>query len=188
MRMNRRNVLVGLGTIVAGGGAALGTGAFSTVEADRTVTVGVAEDSDALLGLEVGNSEFVTKTNGIIEINLQNVNLDATTTINHAFTLKNNTGQASGAQSITVSVSNIAYGNAVDGNNADSLDPADVDNIIEFNVNGTDLFGTSNSVTLASGDAPQVEIVIDTSGYDTSDLDSGFELVNEVTFQATGAN
>jgi len=53
MRMNRRNVLVGLGTIVAGGGAALGTGAFSQVEADRTAAISVADDADAFLGLEV---------------------------------------------------------------------------------------------------------------------------------------
>ena len=41
MRMNRRNVIVGLGTIVAGGGAALGTGAFSTATANRTLKVNV---------------------------------------------------------------------------------------------------------------------------------------------------
>lgn len=53
MRMNRRNVLLGLGTIVAGGGAVLGSGAFSQVEADRTVTIDVAGDASALVALEV---------------------------------------------------------------------------------------------------------------------------------------
>ncbi|MFP8889648.1 hypothetical protein ACLI4U_07735 [Natrialbaceae archaeon A-CW2] len=46
MRANRRNVLIGLGTIVAGGGAALGTGAFSTVEAQRTVNVNIIDEGD----------------------------------------------------------------------------------------------------------------------------------------------
>ncbi|MCU4751892.1 hypothetical protein OB919_07835 [Halobacteria archaeon AArc-curdl1] len=46
MRANRRNVLIGLGTIVAGGGAALGTGAFSTVEAQRTVNVNIIDETD----------------------------------------------------------------------------------------------------------------------------------------------
>ena len=46
MRMNRRNVLIGMGTIVAGGGAALGTGAFSTVEAERTVEVNIIDEGD----------------------------------------------------------------------------------------------------------------------------------------------
>ncbi|THE65216.1 hypothetical protein D8Y22_08360 [Salinadaptatus halalkaliphilus] len=44
--MNRRNVLVGLGTIVAGGGAALGSGAFSTAEATRDLDVNVVTDDE----------------------------------------------------------------------------------------------------------------------------------------------
>lgn len=52
MRMNRRNVLVGLGTIVAGGGAALGTGAFSTVEAERTATISTVGDASGYLAIE----------------------------------------------------------------------------------------------------------------------------------------
>lgn len=46
MKMNRRNVLAGLGTIVAGGGAALGSGAFSTTEASRTLDVNVVTNTD----------------------------------------------------------------------------------------------------------------------------------------------
>jgi len=49
MSMNRRNVLVGLGAIVASGGAALGTGAFSSVEANRDVTIETSADDGALL-------------------------------------------------------------------------------------------------------------------------------------------
>lgn len=69
MRMNRRNVLVGLGTIVAGGGAALGTGAFSQVEADRTANIEVTDDAAAFLALEVHTNRdpetgFVQASNG----------------------------------------------------------------------------------------------------------------------------
>ncbi|MFP9060151.1 hypothetical protein ACLI4R_06420 [Natrialbaceae archaeon A-chndr2] len=39
-------MLIGLGTIVAGGGAALGTGAFSTVEAQRSVNVNIIDEDD----------------------------------------------------------------------------------------------------------------------------------------------
>ena len=46
MTMNRRNVIVGLGTIVAGGGAALGSGAFSTADAERTLDVNVVTDAE----------------------------------------------------------------------------------------------------------------------------------------------
>lgn len=74
MKLNRRNTLIGLGTIVAGGGAALGTGAFSSVEADRSVTVQTAGDSDALLRLEPNNDydgEIITGGDGDqLEINI----------------------------------------------------------------------------------------------------------------------
>lgn len=62
MRMNRRNVLVGLGTIVAGGGGALATGAFSSVEADREVTVNTAGDGSAFLTLK-GDDAYVESDN-----------------------------------------------------------------------------------------------------------------------------
>lgn len=47
---------MGLGTIVAGGGAALGTGAFSSVEADRTATISVADDANGFLSIEPSSS------------------------------------------------------------------------------------------------------------------------------------
>jgi hypothetical protein len=49
--VNRRSVLVGLGGLVAGGGALIGTGAFTTVEAQRTVNVSTAGDASGFLGL-----------------------------------------------------------------------------------------------------------------------------------------
>lgn len=86
---NRRSVLIGLGGVVAGGGALVGTGAFDTVEAQRTVTVETAGDSDALLGLAPADrdpdedgtqNEYVTENDdGLIEINLDgNDDQDAT--------------------------------------------------------------------------------------------------------------
>ena len=77
---NRRSVLIGLGGLVAGGGALVGTGAFDTVEAQRTVTVETADDADALLGLAPTDrdddasgtqNEYVTENgDGLLEINL----------------------------------------------------------------------------------------------------------------------
>lgn len=49
--MQRRNFLVGIGSVSIGGSALLGTGAFSRVESQRDVTIAVAEDPDAYLGL-----------------------------------------------------------------------------------------------------------------------------------------
>ncbi|WP_226480721.1 hypothetical protein [Natrinema amylolyticum] len=97
MRMNRRNVLVGLGTIVAGGGAALGTGAFSSVRADRTVTVNTAGDSSAYLGVSVTGNYAVDGGSGdAVEIDLgdsstgDGFNDDAVTDVTGILTLSNN--------------------------------------------------------------------------------------------------
>ncbi|MFP8889887.1 hypothetical protein ACLI4U_08950 [Natrialbaceae archaeon A-CW2] len=51
--MKRRNFLVGVGGTAIGGSALLGTGAFSRVESDRMVTIQVANDSDAYLGMKL---------------------------------------------------------------------------------------------------------------------------------------
>ena len=50
--MKRRNFLIGAGGIAIGGGALLGSGAFSRVESQRQVTVQVANDENAYLGLK----------------------------------------------------------------------------------------------------------------------------------------
>jgi len=52
---NRRSVLIGLGGLVAAGGAALGTGAFTTVTAERTVNIDTTGDASAFLALEAAN-------------------------------------------------------------------------------------------------------------------------------------
>lgn len=70
-------MLIGLGGLVAGGGALIGTGAFDTVEAERSVTVETAEDADAFLALEPADRDvadgepdnaFVEEVDGTIEI------------------------------------------------------------------------------------------------------------------------
>ncbi|WP_247730859.1 hypothetical protein [Halovivax limisalsi] len=89
--MNRRNVLAGLGGIVAGGGALLGTGAFSTVSADRTVTVSTADDDSgsALVGFSP-TSSYASVSSGTLQLDLSNVNLDATVTLTGVFDIVNN--------------------------------------------------------------------------------------------------
>ena len=58
--MKRRTMILGLGT--AAGGLAVGTGAFTSVAADRDVTVEVTGDADAFLSLNPldnpGNGEY----------------------------------------------------------------------------------------------------------------------------------
>jgi len=50
--MQRRKFLIGTGSLAAAGAAALGTGAFTSVTADRDIQVAVAEDSNSFLRLQ----------------------------------------------------------------------------------------------------------------------------------------
>jgi len=59
--INRRNVLIGIGTGVAAGGAAIGTGAFSQVEATRDVQVNIIDDgnlADEFVDITLKASDF----------------------------------------------------------------------------------------------------------------------------------
>ncbi|WP_234699190.1 hypothetical protein [Halorubrum sp. LN27] len=49
--MKRRSFLLGTGSAAAGGSALIGTGAFSRIDAQRSVTIQVAEDDNAYLGM-----------------------------------------------------------------------------------------------------------------------------------------
>lgn len=54
--MKRRTVLSGLGGLAASGAAIIGSGAFTSVDAERSVSVAVADDSEALVKLTAPNS------------------------------------------------------------------------------------------------------------------------------------
>lgn len=95
--MKRRTLLAGLLTI--GGGAAVGTGAFSTVQSERSVSIGVADDSAALLGIEVNDRYGGQTSNGLEQFNLQEnlfastgFNPEGTTILYGALAITNNSG------------------------------------------------------------------------------------------------
>ena len=100
MGINRRKALIGLGALAAGGSAFAGTGAFTSVQADRTMTVATANDADAFLALDTiegshNSAEFAEITddgNGTLEIDIgdtddggSGVNLNAITHIDRVF-------------------------------------------------------------------------------------------------------
>jgi hypothetical protein len=53
-----------MGSLAVGGAAAIGTGAFSDVSANRTVSVKVAPDSDAYLTLKTDGNENAAYADG----------------------------------------------------------------------------------------------------------------------------
>ncbi len=155
--MNRRNVLLGLGTVVTGGGAALGTGAFSSVEADRDATFSVVNDDSALLTL-TGDGTYVTgESSGAISFSFTELNDNAKTIFEGVLTIENNTQDAA---SKDVYIKN--NGN-VDGTVIDFQDSADTEGSI---------VGTGNAVTLSDTGTITLDIEIDTREGDPSSVDT----------------
>ena len=105
MGISRRNTLIGLGGLIAGGGALAATGAFDTVEAERTVSVETAGDSSALLALTPADDDYVSETDGTVEVqldgnapNADGVNQNAVTTFDELVEVTNQ-----GTQNVDVS-------------------------------------------------------------------------------------
>ena len=176
---SRRSVLVGLGGLVAGGGALIGTGAFTTVEAERTVNVQTAGDASAFLGLEPANrggnpnNPFVEQNNNTVEITLENpngnnganatgLNENAKTIFRELVTITNNGTQE--VTSLTLEFIN-------DGSLPGSITESNLDSIFSFTVSPS---GNNNSQsTVDNGD----DILNDTDSYYSGNLTPG-EAVN----------
>lgn len=170
MRFTRRNTIIGLGTLAAGAGVIGGSGAFDQVQAERDFTVGVADDSAALLKLEAnGGSEIATTSgsgtannNSVLDIDLDGeLNDRAITIFEDAFTITNN-----GDEAVNVSVNPTSGG-------SDVSDPG-----LAFSVGSPPTTSESNnpstndsltdpdSVQLDPGEGIGVSITVDTGASD----------------------
>jgi hypothetical protein len=123
--MERRTFVLSAGALAASGGIALGTGAFSNVEAERDVGVAVADDASAYLGLKPGdgpNGNYVDTTDSdALAINLtgdndnigsglaggEGLNANAVTGIADLFKIQNQ-----GTQDIELEVAPLAFADA----------------------------------------------------------------------------
>jgi len=120
--MERRKYLLGLGSLAAGGAAAMGTGAFTSVEADRMVQIDVSGDAGAFLRLEGndtpnGNEYVVDDGTGGTTLSLDFSNTDqggtglnqnADTTIRDIFTIENQ-----GTQEVYIGVTGLPDGMSI---------------------------------------------------------------------------
>ena len=70
--MERRKFIIGAGALATGSSAAMGTGALSSMSAERSATVDVVSDDSALVQLDPGASERVQLTNGELNISFAN--------------------------------------------------------------------------------------------------------------------
>ena len=111
--MERRKFVIGVGSLAAGGAAAMGTGAFNIARAERDVTVDVVGDESAYLGLKA-TSEYADGTSdGQLEIDFgdngegKGLNEDAKFFFTDVFKLTNQ-----GTEDVEVTIGtgdNIAY-------------------------------------------------------------------------------
>jgi len=83
--------VIALGGLLAGGGTLLGTGAFSTVTAERSVSLQAAGDANAFLGLEILDDAYVEQTDGTIGFDIL---AESTTTFADLVNVRNNGTQA----------------------------------------------------------------------------------------------
>lgn len=171
MKMNRRNVLIGIGTVAVGSGVALGSGAFTQVEANRTVNLNVSDDdSGALLELTPsGDSEIVGDENSgtganVLRLEQTNLNDNATTTVTGGITVTNNGGQDAGFYVAQASF----------------LGPG---NPLNFEGPSGTVVGSSNAETITSGGSGvDIDVIIDLEGSnDVSNIGDEVTFVADVT-------
>jgi len=134
MKSNRRSVLIGLGALTVGGGAVFGTGAFSSVEAEREVTVETTGDASALLQFSEPNEydgfDLEGAEDGAATLVFSDLNEDADTTFDGALELENTGSQTVG---LSINDSPAALEASIDGDG--TLDPgSDATDTITFTV------------------------------------------------------
>jgi len=200
---NRRSVLIGMGGLVAAGGAALGTGAFTTVTAERTVSVETAGDGSAFLALAPArnNDNFVTApSDGTIEINLDGtdsqtgsnggLNQNAETVFRNLVTITNNGTQEITSLTLTMAVSS-ASNVVADDTFEFTVSPSDGNSNQGTVSNGGNILTGNNSIpgTLGSGSSINFGMIIDLiNGGAGNDLPDGAAYTLTIEAQTDNSN
>lgn len=192
--MRPKGKLFALFAVFAAIGLVTASGAFTTVQADRTAEVSAAGDGSALLQLTNGTGvsdssnadDYVDQSNGQIEILLDGsgdvddtgdaggsgVNLNARTTVNG---LINVTNQGSQEVQLYITTDESELGNT---NSRVVTFHAGQDPAYDTNSNIT---GSGNPKTLGTGDTITLSMEIDTRG--EGDI-SGQDIVDDITIVA----
>lgn len=175
MALSRRNILVALGAVVGGGGALVGTGAFTTVSAQRSVDVSTAGDASAFLQITADDEYVPANDGGPLTINLAGTsgggfNKNAITTIDGIVTITNNAADESDA---LVGVSTTDPGNDPQANGQTSLQIQDSGGttvaVVTFYVSPTEESSNNPSIssgstqTIPSGNSAELDVEVDTT-------------------------
>lgn len=183
--MQRRKFVVGMGALASGSAAAVGTGAFTSVEADRSVDVEVAGDANAYLQLEQisgepNSQQYVNTSNGEVEFDFDEnstngggdgFNPNAVTEIDNLLRVANQ-----GTQDVEfyadLSDVDLTDGDggqatvqlrAVDGtgSGASVVDSPAGDNV----ANGGGASPSPDSISLGVGDSAILDLIVDTTNF-----------------------
>ena len=188
--MKRRTAILGLGGLVASGGAAMGTGAFTSIEADRDVDVTVTGDLNSYLALqpvqdglvegpddrdlesrtpEAQDDPFsrVNDTTGRLELNVTALNAEATTVIPNLFEIRH---QGVENRDVTVFIEQI-------GEDTDVLTFFTLDENDDRVVLNED---EDEGATVSSGERVIVNLEADTEG-----LSPGDDIIESIKVKAT---
>ena len=177
--MRRRKLMIGLGALTAGGSAAFGTEAFTSVEAERNVDVTVAGDQSAFVAIQPLSSDNAgkyvsTENDNTVQLNFdgdnegpgKGVSQDAITQVEDLFRIVNQGSQPS-------SVYFEDSSDAVTFRVTQSTDTSTTGS------SGQTLEGADNSVELAVGEQVVVGMTINTLDEDVSG-----QLLDSVTLYA----
>jgi len=197
--MERRKFVIGAGALATGSAAAVGTGAFSSVEAERSMSVTIADDSEAYLAFDtdLGSSpdnnyeyaeinengeleiEFAENSAGEAEVSGRNpgnglgVNPNAVTIFKDVFAINNR-----GTEPIEISVE---FGGNVEENIGLNMyyvgDDPDEDGFVKPD-------SESRSWNTDVGETMRVAIKVDTTETPSDQEDLPEEFGGNVTFHA----
>lgn len=162
--MQRRKFIAGVGSLAAAGAAGIGTGAFSSVEADRSVSINAAGDASAYLGLaKTGSSnseKYVTTTNGEVGFDFTGENTDGDGFNTGAVTQVKNLLEVAnqGTQEVNFWVE-VPYSQVT---NYLTLSAGDSDNLLAADEEG------ANKVTISEGDSIILDLEVDATGESSS--------------------
>ena len=199
---NRRNVLIGLGGLVAAGGAALGTGAFTTVEAQRSVNIQTTGDANAFLAMRPARDDdaFVSNTsNNTIEVNLDGtdsnngnasgLNKNARTRFEDLVLLANNGTQDVNAVNLSVEETALSDGDdSTDHEEAFKITTEDDSTLDPLSGTPVEILENSDTDPLTPGDTVVFGIEIDLLDSDINEIDSNAAFTLTIEAQTANSN
>lgn len=159
--------MVGLGSLAAGDGAVLSTGAFTQVETEREISIEVVADDGALPGLRV-NDDYATGGDqveiaiGGEDFDADGLNLDAKTELPDVLLVTDD-----GTETVTISVSEAeASQNDSPDASFDSAFTGDYDGDLQDGFSGTGASSTADDSQLDPGESAVYSLITDFGGVD----------------------